>query len=99
MCNWSESIEERSIKCECLNAIGRMNKANITKEQIISMDIQRMSIQKQRELYPVFKGILDTLYCHGQLSWKDHAKRIFFPAGDIGGVGRETVIDRDIITV
>ena len=41
MCNWSESIkesiEERSIRRERLNAIERMIKANITKEQIISM--------------------------------------------------------------
>lgn len=45
MCNWSESIkesiekstEERSIRRERLNAVERMIKANITKEQIISM--------------------------------------------------------------
>ena len=48
MCNWSESIEESiresieesiresSIRCERLNAIERMIKANATKEQIIS---------------------------------------------------------------
>lgn len=37
MCNLSENIEERSIRRERLNAIGRMIKANITKEQILSM--------------------------------------------------------------
>ena len=37
MCNLSENIEERSIRLERLNAIGRMIKANITKEQILSM--------------------------------------------------------------
>ena len=36
MCNWSESIEARSIKKERVNAIERMIKANATKEQIIS---------------------------------------------------------------
>ena len=37
MCNWSESIEERSIRRERLKAIERMIKINITKEQILSM--------------------------------------------------------------
>lgn len=36
MCNWSECIKERSIRCERLNAIKRMIKANATREQIIS---------------------------------------------------------------
>ena len=41
MCNWSESIEERGFKKgitkERIAAIERMLKANITREQIISM--------------------------------------------------------------
>lgn len=37
MCNWSESIEERGVRRERINAIERMIRANITKAQILSM--------------------------------------------------------------
>lgn len=46
MCNWSESIEERSIKRERLNAIERMIKANATKEQIISFGYTEAEYKK-----------------------------------------------------
>lgn len=48
---WSKSIEERSVRCERLNAIERMIKANATKEQIIFIDIQRQNTKKQKVLY------------------------------------------------
>lgn len=37
MCNWSESIIERERIRERIDAIGRMIRANITREQILSM--------------------------------------------------------------
>ena len=37
MCNWSESIKERERIRERIDAIGRMIRANITREQILSM--------------------------------------------------------------
>lgn len=46
MCNWSESIEERSIRRERLNAIERMIKINITKEQILSMGYTEAEYKK-----------------------------------------------------
>lgn len=46
MCNWSESIEERGIKRERLNAIERMIKANATKEQIISFGYTEAEYKK-----------------------------------------------------
>ena len=46
MCNLSENIEERSIRRERLNAIGRMLRANITKEQILSMGYTEAEYKK-----------------------------------------------------
>ena len=46
MCNWSESIEERGIRRERLNAIERMIKINITKEQILSMGYTEAEYKK-----------------------------------------------------
>lgn len=46
MCNWSEGIEERSIRRERLSAIGRMIKAKITKEQILSMGYTEVEYEK-----------------------------------------------------
>lgn len=46
MCDLSEIIEERSIRRERLNAIGRMIKVNITKEQILSMGYTEEEYQK-----------------------------------------------------
>ena len=46
MCNLSENIEERSIKRERLNAVRRMIKANITKQQILSMGYTEAEYKK-----------------------------------------------------
>lgn len=46
MCNLSENIEERSIRRERLNTIQRMIKANITKEQIMSMGYTKLEYTK-----------------------------------------------------
>ncbi len=46
MCNWSEGIEERSIRRERLDAIKRMIKANASKEQIISFGYTEEEYQK-----------------------------------------------------
>ena len=46
MCNSSENIEERSIKRERLNAVRRMIKANITKQQILSMGYTEAEYKK-----------------------------------------------------
>lgn len=46
MCNWSESIKERSIRRERLDAIERMIKANATKEQIISFGYTEAEYKK-----------------------------------------------------
>lgn len=46
MCNLSENIEERSIKRERLNAVRRRIKANITKQQILSMGYTEAEYKK-----------------------------------------------------
>jgi len=50
MCNWSESIEERGFKKgiekERIDSIERMIKANITREQIISMGYTEIEYEK-----------------------------------------------------
>lgn len=56
MCNWSESIEARGIakgiQKERIDAIARMIKANITKEQIVSMGYTETEYEKaERALY------------------------------------------------
>jgi len=52
MCNWSESIEARGIAKERIAAIERMIKADITKEQIVSMGYTEDEYAKaERSLY------------------------------------------------
>lgn len=50
MCNWSESIEARGFKKgiiqERIDAIERMIKANITREQILSMGYTEAEYKK-----------------------------------------------------
>ena len=46
MCNWSESIIERERIRERKDAIGRMIRANITKEQILSMGYTEAEYKK-----------------------------------------------------
>ena len=46
ICNWSESIIERERIGERSDAIGRMIKANITKEQILSMGYTEAEYKK-----------------------------------------------------
>ncbi|MCM1134900.1 MAG: hypothetical protein NC400_04910 [Clostridium sp.] len=46
MCNWSEVIEETSVKRERITAIERMIQVNITKEQIISMGYTEEEYEK-----------------------------------------------------
>ena len=46
MCNWSESIIERERIRERIDAIGRMIRADITKEQILSMGYTEAEYKK-----------------------------------------------------
>ena len=46
MCNWSESIMERERIRERIDAIGRMIRANITREQILSMGYTEAEYEK-----------------------------------------------------
>ena len=46
MCNWSESIRERERIRERIDAIGRMIRANITREQILSMGYTEAEYEK-----------------------------------------------------
>ena len=46
MCNWSESIIERERIRERIDAIGRMIRANITREQILSMGYTEAEYEK-----------------------------------------------------
>ena len=50
MCNWSESIIERERIRERIDAIGRMIRADITKEQILSMGYTEAEYKKAESL-------------------------------------------------